>query len=61
MSLHMHGGRVVLGLRSIFDIPTALIGLVSLVLLWRFKLQEPMLVTAAGLAGLVIWPRVGSR
>ena len=49
------GAVVVLGSRSIFDVPTALIGLVSLVLLWRFKLQEPILVAAAGLAGLVIW------
>ena len=53
------GAVVVLGVRSIFDVPTALIGLVSLVVLWRFKLQEPVLVTAAGLAGLVIWPLVG--
>ena len=50
------GAVVVLGLRSIFDLPTALIGLVSLGLLWRFKLQEPLLVTAAGVAGLVFWP-----
>jgi len=53
------GAVVVLGVRSIFDLPTALIGLVSLVLLWRFKLQEPVLVTAAGVAGLLIWPFVG--
>jgi chromate transporter len=50
------GAVVVLGLRSIFDVPTALIGLVTLGLLWRFKLQEPIVVTAAGIAGLVIWP-----
>jgi chromate transporter len=55
------GAVVVLGLRSIFDIPTVLIGLVSLVLLWRFKLQEPLLVTTAGLAGLLIWPLIGGR
>jgi chromate transporter len=53
------GAVVVLGLRSIYDIPTALIGLVSLGLLWRFKLQEPVLVIAAGLAGLVLWHVVG--
>src|SRR5215207_5775003 len=52
------GAVVVLGLRSLFDIPTVSIGLVSLVLLWRFKLQEPVLVTAAGVAGLLIWPLV---
>jgi chromate transporter len=53
------GAVVVLGTRSIFDLPTALIGLVSLVVLWRFKLQEPILVTAAGLAGLLLWPLLG--
>ena len=52
------GAVVVLGLRSIFDIPTALIGLVGLGLLWRFKLQEPILVSAAGLAGPAVWPLV---
>src|SRR5215213_3288960 len=50
------GAVVVLGLRSIYDVPTALIGLVTFGLLWRFKLQEPIVVAAAGLAGLVIWP-----
>jgi chromate transporter len=50
------GAVVVLGARSIFDVPTALIGLVSLGLLWRFKLQEPILVAAAGVAGLIVWP-----
>jgi chromate transporter len=55
------GAVVVLGQRSIFDIPTALIGLASLGLLWRFKLQEPLLVTAAGLTGLLLWPLLGMR
>jgi chromate transporter len=54
------GAVVVLGLRSIYDIPTALIGLFSLGLLWRFRLQEPVLVIAAGLAGLALWPWVGA-
>jgi chromate transporter len=52
------GAVVVLGLRSIYDLPTALIGLVTFGLLWRFKLQEPIVVTAAGLVGLLIWPLV---
>ncbi len=52
------GAVAVLGLRSIYDVPTALIGLVTFGLLWRFKLQEPIVVTAAGLAGLAIWPLV---
>jgi chromate transporter len=50
------GAVVVLGLRSIVDVPTALVGLVSLGVLLRWKLQEPILVAAAGAAGLVLWP-----
>ncbi len=54
------GAVVVLGLRSIVDVPTALIGLVTLGLLWRFKLQEPVVVAAAGLVGLIVWPLMRS-
>jgi chromate transporter len=50
------GAVVVLGLRSIYDAPTALICLVTFGLLWRFKLQEPIMVAGAGLVGLVVWP-----
>jgi chromate transporter len=50
------GAVVVLGQRAIYDLPTAAIGLIGLVLLWRFRLQEPLLVVAAGIAGLVVWP-----
>ena len=52
------GAVVVLGQRAIVDIPTAAIGLVSLGLLWRFKVPEPLLVRIAGLAGLVLSPLV---
>jgi chromate transporter len=50
------GAVVVLATRAIFDVPTAVIGLVSLVILWRYKLSEPILVTISGLAGLLLWP-----
>ena len=50
------GAVVVLARRAIFDLPTAAIALVGLVLLWRFRVQEPLLVVAAGVAGLVLWP-----
>lgn len=50
------GAVIVLGQRSIVDIPTALVGLVTLSLLWRWKLPEPLLVLAAGIAGLVLYP-----
>src|SRR5215203_423058 len=49
------GAVVVLAQRAIVDIPTAGIGLVSLGLLWRFKLPEPLVVVIAGLVGLVLW------
>src|SRR6266542_1609527 len=49
------GAVVVLGVRSIVDVPTALIALASLVVLWRFKVHEPLLVTAAGVIGLTVW------
>lgn len=50
------GAVVVLGQRALFDLPTVLIALVSLGLLWRFKLTEPVLVIAAGVVGLLVWP-----
>jgi chromate transporter len=50
------GAVVVLGQRAILDVPTAAIGLIGLVLLWRFRLQEPLLVAVAGIAGLIAWP-----
>jgi chromate transporter len=49
------GSVVILGQRAIVDVPTAAIGLLSLGVLWRFKLHEPIVVAAAGLAGLVLW------
>ena len=50
------GAVIVLGARAIVDIPTALVALVSLAALWRFKLSEPVLVTISGLVGLILWP-----
>jgi chromate transporter len=50
------GAVLVLGARAIVDIPTAVIGLASLAILWRFKLSEPILVTISGIVGLILWP-----
>ena len=47
-----------LGARVIIDLPTATIALVSLGLLWRFKISEPIMVTASGIVGLILWPLV---
>src|SRR5919109_900099 len=52
------GAVVVLGQRAIFDIPTAAMALIGLALLWKYRLQEPLLVAAAGIAGLLLWPIV---
>jgi chromate transporter len=48
------GACVVLARRAIVDVPTALIGLVALGITWRFKLPEPVLIAAAGVAGVLI-------
>ena len=52
------GAVIVLGTRAITDIPTAIIALVSLAVLWRFKIGEPIIVTISGLIGLILWPLV---
>lgn len=53
------GAVMLLGARAIFDVPTALIALTGLAAMLRFKVQEPVLVVAAGVAGLVLWPLGG--
>ena len=51
------GSVIVIARRSIIDWPTALLALVTLLVLWRFKkLQEPVVVAAAALIGLVVYP-----
>src|SRR5687767_2350494 len=50
------GAVIVLGARAIIDLPTAIIALVSLGLLWRFKISEPIMVTLSGIVGLILWP-----
>lgn len=49
------GAVVVLAQRAIVDIPTLLIGLFSLALLWRFKIAEPLLIVVAAAVGFVAW------
>ncbi|MFZ6653728.1 chromate transporter [Undibacterium sp. TJN19] len=51
------GSVIVIAKRSIIDIPTAVIALVTIGLLWKFKkLQEPVIVAVAALLGLLIYP-----
>jgi chromate transporter len=55
----LSGAVAVLAVRAIYDVPTAAIGLASLAVLWRYKLPEPILVAAAGIVGLAVWPFIG--
>ena len=51
------GSVIVLAKRSIVDLPTILIALLTMALLWKFKkLPEPVIVVAAALLGLAIFP-----
>jgi hypothetical protein len=34
------------------------ISVVSLGVLWRYKISEPVLVTVSGIVGLILWPLV---
>jgi chromate transporter len=51
------GAVVVLGQRSVTDLPTSLLALVTVGLLWKMKkLPEPVIVAAAAAIGLLIYP-----
>ncbi|KVT54180.1 chromate transporter [Burkholderia ubonensis] len=51
------GAVLVIAKRSIVDVPIAVVAVATVVLLWRFKkLQEPVIVIAAALFGLVAYP-----
>src|SRR5262249_11714167 len=56
------GAVVVLGKRSIIDLPTLLFAVVTVILLLKFKkLTEPPVVLAAAILGLVVYPLVKQR
>jgi chromate transporter len=51
------GAVIVIGQRSITDLATAALALVTVSVLWRFKkLPEPVVVVVAAIAGLVLYP-----
>ncbi|GBF86500.1 chromate transporter [Aphanothece sacrum] len=54
------GAVVVLGQQSLRDIPTILMGLLTLTVLWRFgkKIPEPLIVAIAAIVGLVVYPLI---
>ncbi len=49
------GATVILGQSSITDIPTAVIGVVSLLLIWRWKVPEPLLIAGAAVIGILLY------
>jgi chromate transporter len=52
------GAVILLGMRAITDLPTAIIGLISFAVLWRYKIPEPVIVTISGIVGLILWPLI---
>jgi len=48
------GAVIVLARRSVYDLPTVLICAVSLAVLFRWKVPEPILIAGAAVAGLVL-------
>jgi chromate transporter len=51
------GSVIVIAKRSLIDLPTVLIAVITAALLWRYKkLQEPVIIAAATAAGLVLYP-----
>jgi chromate transporter len=53
------GAVIVLGKRSITDLPTILLAVITVALIWKFKkLPEPVIVAAAAVIGLLVYPGV---
>ena len=51
------GAVVVLGKRSIIDVPTLVLMALTMLVLWKAKkVQEPLIVAVAAIAGLVLYP-----
>jgi chromate transporter len=48
------GAVIVLARRSVYDVPTILICVASLAILFRWKVPEPILIAAAAVAGLFL-------
>ncbi|RFO96666.1 chromate transporter [Rhodoferax lacus] len=51
------GSVVVIAKRSIVDVPTAVLALLTIGVLWKYKkLQEPVVVASAALIGILLYP-----
>ena len=49
------GAVIVLGQRAIYDLATAFIAFMTLIVLVRFKIPEPILIILAGVVGLLVF------
>jgi chromate transporter len=49
------GAVIVLARRSVTDLPTRVIALATLLLLFRWKIPEPVLIVGSAAIGLVLW------
>lgn len=51
------GAVIVLGKRSIIDLPTVLFALITLALLWKSKkVSEPVIILVSAIIGLIVYP-----
>ena len=51
------GAVIVLAKRSLIDVPTIALAVITVILLWKFKkLQEPVIVAGAAVIGLIAYP-----
>jgi chromate transporter len=53
------GAVIVLGQRAIVDFSTALVAIVSLLVLWKWRLPEPLLIGLVGVLGIGLWLATG--
>ena len=49
------GAVLLIAQKAVYDVPTAALALASLVILWRFKIPEPIVVVAAGAIGVALF------
>ncbi len=49
------GATIIIGRDTIVDWETAVIGIVAMLLLWRWKVKEPLIVLLAAVAGLILF------
>ena len=53
------GAVIVLGKRTLIDVPTILLAVASLIVLFNFKkIPEPVIVVIAAIIGLIVYPLV---